>query len=207
MEKQSIPAPTVKRLSLYFGYLRQLYEDGLSTVSSQDIAGHFRLNPAQVRRDLAAFGQFGKRGSGYLVEELTWQIAEILGVDKARRVVVVGAGNLGTALLAYRGFEVHGFQLVAAFDADRTKTGQTIKGKVCYALDELPEFVRKNNVEMAILATPAEVAQTVLDCIVQAGIKAVLNFTPVQLNVSADVNLVSVDLAAKLKTLSYFLAN
>ena len=201
-----IPTPTIKRLSLYFGYLRQLYLDGQSTVSSQNLADHFSLTSAQVRRDLSTFGQFGKPGAGYDVEMLTWQIAEILGIDKDRKVVVVGAGNLGSALLAYRGFEVHGFNILAAFDISETKIGQMISGKECYPINELTPFVQKNGVEMAILSTPENVAQTALDNIVTAGIKAVLNFAPIQLIVPKDVKLVSVDLATKLKTLSYFLA-
>lgn len=202
----AISNPTIKRLSLYFGYLRELYVDGQSTVSSQFLAEHFGLTAAQVRRDLSSFGQFGKPGAGYDVESLTWQIAEILGIDKDRKVVIVGAGNLGSALLAYRGFEVHGFNILAAFDVSSAKVGQIICGKECYPISELLAFVKKNKVEMAILSTSAESAQSALDAIVSAGLKAVLNFAPVQLNVPADVKLVSVDLATKLKTLSYFLA-
>ncbi|MFH1429532.1 MAG: redox-sensing transcriptional repressor Rex [Candidatus Margulisiibacteriota bacterium] len=206
MGKKIIPEPTIKRLSMYFGYLRQLYENGVTTTSSQELADYFGLNPAQVRRDIASFGQFGKRGSGYPVEDLTWQIAEALGIHKVRKAVVVGAGNLGVAMLAYQGFDVHGFQLVAAFDIDTSKVGQKIRGKNCYVLSDLPEFVAKNNIEIAILATPAESAQSVLNKIAKAKIKAVLNFTPVQLNIPEGVKLASIDLAAKLKTLSYFLA-
>ncbi|MFC1596109.1 redox-sensing transcriptional repressor Rex [Candidatus Margulisiibacteriota bacterium] len=206
MSKRKISEPTIIRLSLYFGYLRQLYELGVTTVSSRIMADYFGFNPAQVRRDLASFGQFGKRGAGYQVEELTWQIAEALGIDKSRQVIVVGAGNLGAALLAYQGFDVHGFKIVAAFDTDTSKIGQKIRGKKCIALAELPAFVRENNIEMAILATPAEVSQSILEFIAKAGIKAVLGFSPVQLTVPKGVKLITVDLAVKLKTLSYFLA-
>ena len=207
MSNAQIPAPTIKRLSLYFNYLRQLYEEGQPTVSSKILAKHFSLNSAQVRRDLSAFGQFGKRGAGYTVEELTWQIAEVLGIDKSRKVIIVGAGNLGSALLAYKGFEVHGFQLVAAFDSVVSSTSENVvRGKPCYPVSKLSEFVKNNHIEMAILSTPADAAQNALNTIINSGIKAILNFTPVQLIVPEGVKLVSVDLAAKLKTLSYFLA-
>ena len=207
MEKQLTPTPTIKRLSLYFNYLRELYEDGVSTISSQMLAEHFSLNPAQVRRDLSSFGQFGKRGAGYVVEELTWHIAEIMGIDKPKMVVVIGAGNLGTALLAYKGFSTHGFQIVAAFDSNPDKVGRPIRDKMCYPLSELPQIVARKSVDMAILATPEEVAQSVLEQIIASGIRAVLNFTTVQLSVPPGIHLVSVDLSSKLKTLSYLLTN
>jgi len=205
MDKDKISSSTVKRLSLYLDYLRGLYQQGTTTVSSQELAAHFLINPAQIRKDLSSFGQFGKRGEGYSVEALTWQIAEILGIDKPRKVILIGAGNLGAALLAYQGFEAQGFQLLAAIDADQRKIGTSISGIPCYAIDRLPALVKTEGIKMAILTTPSAAAQEITDQLVAAGIKAILNFSAVPLTVPTDVRVVSIDLASKLKTLSYFL--
>lgn len=202
---KNISEATIKRLSLYYRILNPLSVQGSQEISSKNLAGLLSLNPAQVRKDLSYFGTFGKRGAGYNVSLLVAEIAKILGISEERRVVIVGAGNLGSALAAYRGFNVFGFKICALFDGDANKIGKKIKGILCHNIKDFINFVRTEKVEMAVIAVPSEFAQETAGLVVKSGIKAILNFAPVRLNVPNSVKVDNVDLALELKSLSYFL--
>lgn len=198
---------TINRLSVYLRCLNELADEGLQTVSSQTMAERFSLNSAQIRKDLAYFGEFGVRGVGYFVEELRQQIRSILGLDVQHRLVVVGAGNLGLALANYDGFPGDAFQMVAMFDTDAEKLGTRTKtGVPIYPVSRLTEIVAAEAIDMAALAVPAHAAQAALDDIAAAGIRAVLNFAPVQLIGPPELKIKTVDLAISLESLSYSLA-
>ena len=197
---------TVRRLSVYTRCLLQLEEDGVKTVSSQELAERFNLNSAQVRKDLAYFGEFGVRGIGYYVAGLKNELQRILGLNRAWPVVLVGFGNLGSALFHYRGFGTQGFKIAAIVDDDPAKLGREVDGVPIIASRELAREARARGVHIAIVAVPAESAQTVADQLVAAGIKAILNFAPARIKVPRDVRLTNVDLSIELETLSFYLA-
>ena len=198
---------TINRLSVYLRCLNTLSDEGLQTVSSQTLAERFNLNSAQIRKDLAYFGEFGVRGVGYYVDELRQQIRSILGLEVQHRLVVVGAGNLGLALANYDGFSGDAFQMVAMFDTDREKLGTTTKAGVpIYPVSRLAEIVEAEAIDIAALAVPADAAQSALDEIVAAGIRAVLNFAPARLTGPPGVKIKTVDLTISLESLSYALA-
>lgn len=202
---KKIPDTAIKRLSLYYRILQPLAVQGTREISSKNLAGLLSLNPAQIRKDLSYFGTFGKPRTGYNVSYLVSKIVEILGISKERRVVIIGAGNLGSALAAYRGFIVFGFKICALFDTDINKIGKKIKGIPCYHIKDFIDFVKKERIEMSVIAVPAEYAQEISNIVVKSGIKAILNFAPVRLNVPVGVKVDNVDLALELKSLSYFL--
>lgn len=198
---------TINRLSVYLRCLTLLSDEGLETVSSQTLAERFNLNSAQIRKDLAYFGEFGVRGVGYYVDELRKQIRSILGLDTQHRLVVVGAGNLGLALANYDGFSADAFRMVAMFDTDAEKLGTTTKSGIpIYPVSRLAEIVDSEDIDIAALAVPAHAAQAALDDIVAAGIRAVLNFAPARLSGPPDVKIKTVDLSISLESLSYALA-
>lgn len=201
-----IPEMTIRRLSVYTRCLVQLEEDGVKTVSSQELAERFGLNAAQVRKDLAYFGGFGVRGTGYYVSGLKAELQRILGLDREWPIVLVGFGNLGSALFRYKGFARQGFRVVAVFDEDPAKVHQTIDGIQVLPLAALPAEVKARAVQTAILAVPPEAAQAAADLLVAAGIKAILNFAPARVRVPRDVRLKNVDLSIELETLSFHLA-
>lgn len=201
----NIPDVTIKRLSLYYRILHPLSVQGTSEISSKNLAGLLSLNPAQVRKDLSYFGTFGKRGKGYNVIHLVGEIVKILGISEEQRVVIIGAGNLGSALAAYKGFSVFGFKICALFDSDPNRIGKKIKGIPCYDTKEFGSFAQKEKIKIAVIAVPAEDAQKTATLVVDSGIKAILNFAPVRLNVPSRVKVDNVDLALELKSLSYFL--
>ncbi|MBU0574567.1 MAG: redox-sensing transcriptional repressor Rex [Candidatus Margulisbacteria bacterium] len=203
--KKKIPDKTVQRLSVYYRCLYFLSQQGTGEISSKSLADLLEMKPDQVRKDLSYFGKFGKRGSGYYVPDLVQQIAKILGLEHGRKVAVVGMGNLGTALAAYKGFEVLGFNVVATFDVSPQKIGKKIRGVMCYGMKDLNKVIKEKNIEMALLTVPPEVVQEVTSAIVAAGIKAILNFSSVTLNVPKGVKASDVDLASELKSLSYFM--
>ena len=169
---------TVRRLSVYFRCLAQLEEDGVKTISSQELAARFHLNSAQVRKDLAYFGEFGIRGIGYDTTNLRAEIQRILGLDREWRVVLVGFGNLGSALFHYRGFARQGFRIAAIVDDDPAKVGRAVNGLAIQALAELPRVVKSQAIQIGVVAVPAEAAQGVADRLVAAGVRAILNFAP-----------------------------
>jgi redox-sensing transcriptional repressor len=176
-------------------------------VSSQALAEQFHLNAAQIRKDLAYFGEFGVRGVGYYVKELRRHLRQILGVDGRVAIAIMGAGNLGLALADYPGFRDDGFEIVALFDALREKIGHRSRAGVpIYDIREFRRYVRRLHIRIAVIAVPADAAQVVVTAVVSAGIKAILNFSPGALDVPADVKLKSVDLTVSLESLSFFLA-
>ena len=201
-----IPDAAIKRLSYYYRALQPLMQQGTRQLSSRTLAEILALNPAQVRKDLSYFGSFGKRGTGYDVAELSDKLAEILGISKEHRVAIVGAGNLGTALAAYRGFNVFGFEICALFDIDKNKIGKKIRGIPCYSISELKRIVSEEKIDMVVFSVPTETAQQVANLLVESGIRAILNFTQVRLNVPAEVKVNNVDMALELKSLSYFVS-
>jgi redox-sensing transcriptional repressor len=203
-----IPPMTVRRLSTYYRILRSLESQGdTEPLSSERMSQLTGFTAAQVRRDLAYFGSFGKRGVGYDIAELQQNLRSILGIDHVWPIALIGAGNLGTALLSYRGFSAQGFHIVAAFDVDATKHGRRIGNIVVRPMEDLPRVVAEQRIQMAILAIPAGEAQQVADAAVGAGIKGILNFAPVQLHVPRDVHVARVDLSIEIEYLSYLLTN
>lgn len=206
MKVEKISELTTNRLSIYLRCLHELKADGVNTVSSDFLAKRFRLNSAQIRKDLAYFGEFGVRGVGYLVEDLRQNIIKILGLDKERRVAIIGAGHLGLALANYYGFKQSNFNVVALFDVCGEKIGRNVNGIVISDIRNFAEIAGENQIEVAVLAIPAEHSQRVLDRVTRAGIKAVLNFAPISLQASEDVKLKTVDLTTSLESLAYHLS-
>ena len=198
---------TVRRLSLYLRYLEEFEDQGIATISSEALASRGGTTSAQVRKDLSFFGSFGKRGLGYAVPELARRLREILGLGRRYRVAMIGAGKIGSALVQYRGFRQRGFDIVAIYDADAAKVGRQWNGLTVQHIDTLEAELARRPVDMAVLVTPAEAAQAVADRLVRAGVKAILNFAPVQLVVPDDVEVKTVNLALELETLSYALTN
>ncbi len=199
-----IPRKTIYRLSIYQRCLQRLKENGMDTVSSGALSKAAGVKPTQLRKDLTYFGQFGTRGLGYNVEALSETISGVLGSNALQPVILVGAGNLGSALLRYNGFRKEGFEIKAAFDADAQRIGTTKVGVPVHAASDMVAFVKKNKVRMAILAVPAESAQEVCNQLVEAGVQGILNFSPTVLNVPSNVIVNSVDLALELEHLSFF---
>jgi redox-sensing transcriptional repressor len=198
---------TTNRLSVYLRCLNSLDAAGVKTISSQALAEQFHLNAAQIRKDLANFGEFGVRGVGYYVKELRTHLRQILGVDRRIRVAIMGAGNLGLALADYAGFRDEGFEIAALFDTQREKIGQRSRGGVpILDVRTFRRTVRRERIAIAVIAVPAPSAPAVLKEVVDAGIKAVLNFSPGTLKVPPDVKVKSVDLTVSLESLSFFLA-
>ena len=198
-----IPIPAIRRLSFYLRQLQLYQKKGRRTISSKQLGVVLGYTDAQVRKDLAYFGQFGHPGVGYRVDELVTRIRQILGTDTTWNVILIGAGNLGRALLAYGGFDSKGFRIVAVFDSDPAKVGHKVGDFEIRAIGTAREFIRQQGIRLAILAVPAEVAQDVADDMVAAGIGGILNFAPVALVAPPKVAMISVDLAVKLEQLSF----
>ena len=198
---------TTNRLSVYLRCLNVLDAAGVRTISSYALAEQFHLNAAQIRKDLAHFGEFGVRGIGYYVKELRRHLRQILGLDRGVRVVIMGAGNLGLALADYPGFRDEGFEIVALFDTLREKIGRRSRGGVLiHDLKDFKTIVRREAVGIAVIAVPAAAAQTVVNTVVAAGVHAVLNFSPGAVKVPRGVKLKHMDLTVSLESLSFFLA-
>ncbi len=220
MKSNKVSELTTNRLSIYLRCLNLLAAEGIKTVSSQSLADQFNLNSAQIRKDLAYFGEFGVRGVGYFIDDLRQNITLILGLDCSRRVGIVGAGNLGTALANYNGFTSSNFTVVALFDNDPQKVGQHIghngganvsdngseNSIAIYDVRHIARVVREKEIDVAVIAVPARAAQGVLNLMMTAGVKAVLNFAPVRLRARHGVKIKYVDLTISLESLSYFLA-
>ena len=207
-DRDAISEVTTGRLSVYLRCLAFLDSLGQKTVSSHEMAERFHLNSAQIRKDLACFGEFGTRGVGYDVARLKTQLVETLGIDRTRNVIIVGAGNLGMALADYSGFNTNGFHIVALVDTDPAKTTRASReGIPVLPWNQLAEIAHKSRVEIGIIAVPAEAAQAVYDALADAGIHAVLNFAPVQLKLRDNVKVKSVDLRINLESLSFHLKN
>jgi len=202
----NIPAPAVRRLSLYLRQLEVFLAGGKPTVSSRELGQSLGLSAAQVRKDLAYFGQFGHAGIGYRVPELIHRVRRIMGTDKHANVLIVGVGNLGRALMSFRGFTKHGFEVAAAFDKDPSKIGERVppgEGLLIQPLSAMPAAVRKFSIRLGVLTVPAPAAQSAAEAMVDAGIRAILNFAPVTLQVDPEVAVSSVDIGVHLEQLSF----
>ncbi len=205
MQKLDIPRKTVYRLSLYYRALQRLRGGKMVTVSSAALAKAAGVKPTQLRKDLTYFGQFGTRGLGYSVEALSKQLTGVLGTTRLQPVILVGAGNLGAALLRYQGFAKEGFEVLAAFDVKVTKTRAREIGVQVLPMEKLSGFVGEHHIKMAILTVPAMVAQEVANELIAAGVLAILNFAPIILQVPDNIVVNNVDLAIELENLSYFI--
>ena len=179
--KKRISESTIHRLSLYYRALSLLEKEGYETVSSKELAKREKLTPAQVRKDLSFFGSFGTRGLGYPVKDLKDKMAGILGIDRNWKVALVGVGNIGSALVSYKEFARQGFQIVKLFDNDQRKIGSNHKGLVVCDINNLVEELQKDQIEMVVITVPATVAQYIVDDVVKAGVRSILNFAPVML--------------------------
>lgn len=208
MKKSSrpeIPRKTIYRLSIYLRCLQRLKENEIQTVSSEALARAAGVKPTQLRKDLTYFGQFGTRGLGYDVDQLARMIGDLLGTSRLQPVVLVGVGNLGAALLQYRGFEQEGFEILAAFDLDPVRAREKTPKIPVHGMERIGDFVQKNHVRMAIVAVPAAVAQEVINDLVENGVVGILNFAPVVPHVPENVMVNNVNLAIELENLSYFI--
>jgi redox-sensing transcriptional repressor len=204
-DRPEIPRKTIYRLSIYLRCLKRLKDNAIRTVSSEALAKVAGVKPTQLRKDLTYFGQFGTRGLGYDVEQLSQMISDELGTKGLQPVVLVGVGNLGMALLSYRGFEKEGFEIVAAFDIDLKRRRDKKITQPILEMDKLPEVIRAQGVKMAILTVGAPAAQEVANTLVTCGITGILNFAPIVLHVPEEVMVNNVNLAIELENLSYFI--
>jgi redox-sensing transcriptional repressor len=202
-----IAESTVRRLSIYLRFLEEFEDRGLSTVSSEELARRGGTTSAQVRKDLSFFGSFGKRGLGYSVPELSAALRDILGLGREWKVVIIGAGKIGAALAQYRGFRQRGYNIIGVYDSNPDKIGRSLEGIEIRDMARFEPDVAAERPEIAVIAIPAEGAQEVLDRIVRTGVKAVLNFAPVQLHAPADVTVKAVNMAMELEGLSFALTN
>jgi redox-sensing transcriptional repressor len=203
----SVPKAVVSRLSLYLRQLQQEVRDGQATISSKELGRLLGFTDAQVRKDLAYFGHFGYPGIGYRCDELIAAVKKILGTDQQWPVALVGVGNLGRALLGYKGFSQRGFRIVAAFDADPATIGTEIEGIPVYHLDSLPEIARDNRIRLGMIAVPGPSAQAVADRLTAVGVDGILNFAPVTITLPDGVSQVGVDLAIELEQLTFSVVN
>ena len=204
---QSVPKAVVGRLSLYLRELQHLTRDGIETTNSKHLGILLGVTPSQVRKDLAYFGQFGYPGIGYRCSELIGAIKQIMGTDAVWSVALIGIGNLGRALLRYKGFNRQGFRIVAAFDADPNLVGQTVEGVDVYPMHTLTDTVRQQNIRLAAIAVPAEASQQVADMLIDSGVEGILNFAPVMLSLPDTIQAVGVDLAMELEQLAFTVVN
>jgi len=205
--KKRISESTIRRLSLYLRVLLVLEKEGADTVSSKELAARAKRTPAQVRQDLALFGSFGTRGLGYPVIDLRNHITAILGIDRVWNVGLFGVGNIGSALVSYKEFVRQGFQIVRLFDNDQRKIGSNHKGIIISDIRNMEEEMKEAGIEMAIIAVPATVAQNIVDDVVSIGIKAILNFAPINLKVPDDVYLRNENMSMELEYLSFAMVN
>jgi redox-sensing transcriptional repressor len=200
-----ISESTVRRLSHYYRVLEEVEDEGKRLISSHRLAEREGVTSAQVRKDLSCFGSFGRRGLGYNVAHLRTEIRAILGLDRRWRIAVVGVGNLGTALLLYRGFQRQGFDVVAAFDRDPARVGQRLGELTVRDIAELPAAARGGAIDMGVIATPVRAAQEVADALVAAGVRGILNLAPRKLFVPSHVALRTVDMTVEFESLSFTL--
>ena len=203
MKNLKIPEATVSWLSVYSRFLEEVEKRGITSISSGEIAEGIGGTPAQVRKDLAYFGEFGTRGVGYNVHSLNEQMVKILGLGKTWKVILVGAGNLGSALSQYKGFRDRGFDIIAVFDNDLKKVGLMLNGIAIYPISQIADFINEHDVRIAIIAVPAAYAQDVADTMVDTKIQGILNFAPVVLTVPEEIETRNVDLAVNLEVLSF----
>ncbi len=197
----------IRRLPGYYRHLRELEAAGVVQISSQELGERMQLTPSQIRQDINCFGGFGRQGYGYNVSELKGHIGEILGLDHEHKMIIVGAGNIGNAVAQYPTFSREGFRTLAMFDVDQSKINSEMGGIPVYSVDTLETYLKENQVDIAVLALPASCSQTTFDKIVDCGVKAVWNFSPVDLVYGHDVKVVNVHLSDTLQILSYKMAH
>jgi redox-sensing transcriptional repressor len=198
---------TVRRLSAYLRFLEDFEHRGLTTISSEELARRGGTTSAQVRKDLSFFGSFGKRGLGYSVPELAGRLREILGLGREWRVIIVGAGKIGAALAQYRGFRQRGFNILATYDNNPEKVGRRLEGIPVRDFNQIERDIQREHPDIVVLTVPGDEAQAVLDRVVKAGVKAILNFAPTQLQAPPDVAVKTVNMAMELEGLSFALTN
>ncbi|PNR95958.1 redox-sensing transcriptional repressor Rex [Petrotoga sp. 9PWA.NaAc.5.4] len=204
MKSSKVPKPTIKRLALYNRFLTELKESGVNKTSSKEIAEVLNIKASQVRKDLSYFGEFGKRGFGYVVDDLLFRIQKILGTERIWNIALIGIGNLGKAISHYPELEKNKFKIVSAFDVDKRKINSILlPGITIKHINEIHQEKQKKNFEIAILTVPATAAQQVTDLLVKEQIKGILNFTPTTLNVPDNIMVENVDFVISLKTLTY----
>jgi redox-sensing transcriptional repressor len=201
MTKKQIPKTTATRLAIYYRILTESQRPEF--ISSEELAYYSGFSAAQVRKDLAYFGRFGIPGRGYRKDNLKDEIIKILGLDHKWNVALIGAGNLGSALLSYKAFSEHGFDIVATFDNNKRKIGKNCRGFVVQDIKKIKSIAKKREISMAIIAVPAQAAQEVTDIVIDAGIKAILNFAPANLSVPTGISLLNIDMSIELQRLSY----
>jgi len=205
MNAEKIPDIIISRLPVYLRALQHMADNGLKTTSSQELGEHVGISAAQIRKDISQFGEFGKQGTGYSIEYLLDKLREILKVDRRWDVIIVGAGDIGHALARYQGFANRGFNVVMIFDKDKTKVGQKIGDFTIEDINNLVEKVKAAEIKIAMLTLPAPAAQEVADKLVQAGVKAILNYAPINLNVPKNVKVQYIDPATHLQRMTYYL--
>ena len=205
MNADKIPDIIIGRLPIYLRALQRMSEKGMKTTSSQELGEHVGISAAQIRKDISQFGEFGKQGTGYSIPFLMDKLREILNVNKMWDVAVVGAGDMGHALARYQGFKNRGFQIVMVFDSDASKIGQKVGEFVVEDTGRMVERIRTAKIKMAMLTVPASAAEAVADRLVQAGIKAILNYAPVSINVPNDVHVQHIDPSTHLQRMTYYL--
>lgn len=207
MKSFKISEAVISRLPIYLRFLNDLSHRGIQTVSSQDLGEKLDLNPAQIRKDLAYFGEFGRKGVGYNVDYLIEKIRQILKLDQPMNVALVGTGNLGRALCNYNMYQRDNMKIVAVFDADETKRGQFINHLTIRPMNEMAEVVRDHDISVGIITVPAAEAQSVADQFISAGVRGILNFAPVVLKSHSGVRIHHVDFTAELLSLAYYMDN
>lgn len=205
MKEQTISKATIDRLPLYYRTLRLAQDDGMDIISSDELGRRLELTPEQIRKDLALFGQFGKKGVGYYVNELKFNVGKILGLDNHWNIAIVGIGHLGVALANYQNFIALGFNLVALFDNDPNIIGKTVNHVKVKSIEELQSCAKNLQIDIGVIAVPAQFAQQVADKLVKANIKGIWNFAPVKMRVPDDVKIVNEDLSVGLSRLSYYI--
>lgn len=205
MNAEKIPDIIIGRLPIYMRALQRMSDRGIQTTSSQELGEHVGISAAQIRKDISQFGEFGKQGTGYHIPFLLDKLRSILKVDRVWDVALVGAGDMGHALARYQGFLDRGFQIVMVFDNDPQKVGEKVGDFVVQDMAGLAETIRKAGVKMAMLTVPAAAAQDVADQLVKAGVKAILNYAPISLNVPPDVKVQHIDPATHLQRMTYYL--
>jgi redox-sensing transcriptional repressor len=205
MNAEKIPDIIISRLPVYLRALQHMADNGLKTTSSQELGEHVGISAAQIRKDISQFGEFGKQGTGYSIEYLLDKLREILKVDRKWDVIIVGAGDIGHALARYQGFANRGFNVVMIFDKDKNKVGQKIDDFTIEDAANLTEKVKAADIKIAMLTIPAPAAQEIADKLVQAGVKAILNYAPINLNVPKNVKVQYIDPATHLQRMTYYL--
>ncbi len=205
MNAEKIPDIIIGRLPVYLRALQRMADNGLNTTSSQELGEHVGISPAQIRKDISQFGEFGKQGTGYSISYLLDKLREILKVDRIWDVALVGAGDMGHALANYQGFQNRGFRIVAIFDNNKEKIGQKIGDFVVQDVDNIVKSIKAANIKVAMLTVPAIAAQSAADKLIQAGVRAILNYAPINLNVPNNVKVQYIDPATHLQRMTFYL--